>query len=279
MGLLNIFQHSDGTTAWDNLLIVLLALVAGWLLHRLSFKTSVNKQHREAIAEWETKYKRLENEHRSYKGNINAADKHNEKAVIELSGRVKALEGDIRALADEKNRVFHQLTEKEQEIRRCLQQISERDDAINSLRESKTKAEQDWAEKWRATNHSLAKALAWEEKAKSAEAEAGKIKEAIGHAERKKLEAELRLKAVTEYAAKIGPLENELAAREKIIADWQEQKGAMDDVANKLKIVSAELELAKQINQVQQQELAKQHAEYISLASELESLKTSLQKM
>jgi chromosome segregation ATPase len=223
MGLLNIFLHSDGTTAWDNLLILALAFVAGWLLHPFIAKRSVDKKHREAIAEWESKYKRLEGEYKNHKANISGMERHNEKAVVELTSRAKALEGDIRALAEEKNRVLHQLTEKDQEIRRCLQQISERDDTILGLQESGARTEEDWAEKLKAAAHSLTKALAWEEKAKNAEAEARRLRELMGHAERKKLEAELRLKTVAEYAGKIGPLENELALKDGIIAGLREQ--------------------------------------------------------
>jgi chromosome segregation ATPase len=231
MNLLNILQHSDGTTAWDNLLVVLLAFVAGWLLHRVALKKKVDEKHRQAIAELETKCKKLENEYKNYKSNIAATEKHHEKAVIDSNARVKTLEGDIRALAEEKSKVRHLLTEKDQEIRRLLQQLNEKDDAASTIREAKAKADEEWTEKLRTASQSLARAITWEDKAKQAESEAARAKDAIGHAERKKLEAELRLKAVSEYAGKIGPLQKELEAKDQVIARLQQQLQSTHDVS------------------------------------------------
>lgn len=223
MGLLNIFQHADGTTAWDTMLIILFSFVAGWLLHQFTAKKKLNAQHRKTLAEGETKYKRLENDYKNYRSNIASTEKHNDKAVIELNGRVKALEGDIRTLADEKNKAVHQLTDKDQEIKRLLRQIIEKDDSIAEEKALMAKTNAEWAEKLSISQNSLTNALAWEQKAKNAETEAARIKDAVAHAERKKLEAELRLKAVSEYAGKTGTLEMELAAKDRIIAGLQEQ--------------------------------------------------------
>lgn len=223
MGLLTIFQHADGSTAWDTMLIILLSFVAGWLLHQYTAKKKLNTQHRKAISEWETKYKRLDNDYKNYRSNIASTEKHNDKAVIELNGRVKALEGDIRMLADEKNKAVHQLTDKDQEIKRLLRQIIDKDESITDQKTAMAKADAEWAEKLNVAGISLTRALVWEEKAKHAEAEAARIKDAVAHAERKKLEAELRLKAVSEYAGKTGSLEMELAAKDRIIAGLQEQ--------------------------------------------------------
>jgi hypothetical protein len=223
MGLLNIFQHLDGSTAWDTMLIILLAFIAGWMLHQYMAKRKLNSRHRKAVAEWEAKYKRLENDYKNYRANIASTEKHNDKAVIELNGRVKALEGDIRTLADEKNKAVHQLADKDQEMKRLLRQIIDKDDNITEQKAAAAKTNAEWAEKLTVAENALTKALAWEQKAKNAEAEAARIKDAVAHAERKKLEAELRLKAVSEYAGKTGSLEMELAAKDKIIAGLQEQ--------------------------------------------------------
>jgi hypothetical protein len=225
MRLLFIFQNTDGTLAWDYLSITLLALIAGWFLHRYNAKRKIDLHHKEAMAVSENRYKRLENEYKVYKGNILTADKHNEKALQELNARVKALEGDIRALAVEKNKEHHLLSEKDQEIRRLMDQLGVKDDAIKAEKEEKLRSEDKWAEKLRTTTQSLNQALHWEEKAKNAQIEAGRIKDAMAFAERKKLEAELRLKATLEYAGKIGPLEDELAAKDRMIKELQEQIG------------------------------------------------------
>jgi chromosome segregation ATPase len=230
MTILNILQHSDGATAWDNILIVALAFIAGWLLHQFTFKKKTDEKHRQAIAELEAKCKKSESEYKNYRSNIAAADKHQEKAALEANARVKALEGDIRALAEEKNKVHHQLTEKDQEIRRLLRQVSEKDDLISTIKETKARAEEEWTEKLRTSSQSLTRALAWEEKARHAEAEATRAKEAIGNAERKKLEAELRLKAVSDYAGKIGPLEKALADKDQLITRLQEQIRSVNDL-------------------------------------------------
>ena len=43
MVLLNILQNTDGTLAWDNLLILVLAVMAGYFLHRFGVKKIENK--------------------------------------------------------------------------------------------------------------------------------------------------------------------------------------------------------------------------------------------
>jgi chromosome segregation ATPase len=245
MEYLNIFQHPDGTTAWDTLLIIALSVLAGWLWHRFNSRRSMNKESREALAEHERNYKRVENEYKNYRSNIHNTEKHNDKAVIELNSRVKALEGDIRALADEKKKVLHQFAEKEQEIRKYMLQVGEREDTIKVLREGGARTEEDWAEKLRTANHSLAKATVWEDKVRAAEADGERARDALGQAERKRLEAELRLKAVSEYAGKIGPLENDLAARDRTILDLQDKLRTAEEITQRLNEVSAELQSLK----------------------------------
>lgn len=224
-------------------MIIVLAFVAGWLLHKLALNKKIDERHRQAMAELETKYKKVENEYKNYKSNIAATDKHHEKAVIESNARVKALEGDIRALAEEKNKVRNQLTDKDQEIRRLLQQLTEKDDVVSTIKESRAKAEEEWAEKLRTANQSLTRALSWEDKAKQAESEATRAKDAIGHAERKKLEAELRLKAVSDYAGKIGPLQSELEAKDQVIARLQEQLRSVNAAPARTADISARTEV------------------------------------
>jgi ParB family transcriptional regulator, chromosome partitioning protein len=242
MGTLAIFQHADGTMAWDNLSILALVFLSGWLLQRYATRRAMNRQHEEDLAAQEVKLKRLENEYKNYRANIGSTEKHNEKAVIELNGRVRALEGDIRVLAEEKREMHHQLAEKEQEIRRYVLQVGERDDRVAALRESRAKVEEDLTARLNHVSQALAKALVWEAKAKAAETEAARARESIGQAERKKLEAELRLKSVTEYAGKVTPLEHELAAREQMIAGLLEKIRSAEGLTERLNSVSAELE-------------------------------------
>jgi len=239
MGLLDIFLNSDGTVAWTTLFVIALAFIAGWLLSRFWAKRQVDRMHKKAIAEWEAKYKRLEGDYKNYKSNLAAAEKHNDKTLLEMTARVKALEGDIRALADNKNKEHHLLAGKEEEIQRLLRQIGEREDVISSLKEHGVRVEEEWTARLREVNQSLTRALAWEEKARNADAELSKARadvnrarDAISHAERQKLEAELRLKAVSDYAGKVGPLEQALAEKEKIVAGLQEQIRVHENLQN-----------------------------------------------
>jgi len=226
MILLNIFQHYDGTTAWDNILIILLAFVAGYLLRRALVKNKENQKYHEAIEDWETRHKALENEFKAYKTNITATEKNNHKSVTELSGRVKALEGDIRALSEEKNKYHHQLQAKEDDLKKYNSQVSDLEDRLKTLHDEKTKSETDWTQRLKTAREDLVRASAWESRVRAAEEEAQKARSVSSQAERRKLEAELRLKATAEYAGKVGPLENELSAiREKM----RELESGMDN--------------------------------------------------
>ncbi|MDP4253375.1 MAG: hypothetical protein Q8938_05180 [Bacteroidota bacterium] len=245
MGILNILQHSDGSLAWDTLFVIALALLAGWLLNRFNTRRVMDKQVRDTIAEQERNYKRLEGEYKNYRANIQAAEKHNDKAVLEMTQRVKALEGDIRVLADEKNKTQQRFAEKEKELRAYMQQIGERDDQLAVLREKFARQEADWSEKLRSSDQSLSGALVWEERVRAAEADAAKSREALGHAERRRLDAELRLKATSEYAGRIVPLETELVAKNKVIADLHEKLREAEAINDRLNNVSAELESLK----------------------------------
>ena len=232
----------------------MLAVLAGFLLHRFGVKKMENKKYRKSLAEWESKCKRVENEYKNYKSSITGMERQNEKAVIELNSRLKGLEGDIRALSDEKNKFHYQLQEKEQEIRKYSTQTYDLEDRIKSLQEIKAKAEANWETKLRVSNEERLKAQSWETRVRAAEDEAQKSRAALGHAERKKLEAELRLKTTAEYAGKIVPMEAELT------------------------IAKAQLELVTQSNTTLQQELESKNLIQISMAGEIESLKSNLKK-
>jgi chromosome segregation ATPase len=210
MLLLNIFQHFDGSFAWDNMAILLLALVAGYLLRQYGAKKTLNSKYTSIVASWESKHKTLENEFKGYKATIASSDKANHKLATDSAGRVKALEGDIRVLSDEKNKYHHQLEAKQEELRQVASQRSELEDQVKELREEKIKSEADWSSKLKITKEQLTKAAAWEQRVKSAEEEAHKARAATSQAERKKLEAELRLRATTEFAGKVTPLEKDL---------------------------------------------------------------------
>jgi len=314
MFLLSIFQHGDGTFAWDNLLILLIVFLAGYLLHRFNAKKTVNNKFASSIAAWESKYKSLENEFKSYKSNIAASDKHNEKLVIQLNGRVKALEGDIRALSDEKNKSHQQLILKDEELKKYSKQVAELDDNLKTLRDSKLKADAESSDKLNILEEELVKANVWEQRVKSAEEEAQKAKAAIGNAERKKLEAELRLKATTEYAGKVVPLENELKsvnekylvlensindkmsvltemetkirdaemqlqAKDKLITELQEKLSSTTALGSQLKITMAQLELQKENNNTLQKEFELKHNSSIALVNEIDYLKTAFKKL
>ena len=293
MLLLNILQHSDGTFAWDIVLFLLLALIAGYLLNRYATKKVADNKHAAGIAASEAKYKKLENEYKNYKSNITSAEKQNEKSVVQLSSRVKALEGDIRVLSEEKNKSNQQLLLKEEDIKRYSRQLADLEDGLKTLRENKLKEDEEWNNKLKTAKEELIKATAWETRVKAAEEEAQRAKSAIGNAERKKLEAELRLKATTEYAGKVGPMENELnflkqqfvvleselKTKTNLIAELQSKANSSEEVFSALKAASAQLELQKENNKTLQHEFEIKHAANVSLINEIQYLKTTMTKM
>ena len=293
MLLLNIFQNSDGSFAWDIILLLLLAGIAGYLLHRYRAKKITDNKYAAGIADSVAKYKKLENEYKNYKSNISSAEKHNEKSVLQLSGRVKSLEGDIRVLSDEKNKLLQQFLLREEDIKRYSRQVADLEDNLKALRENKSKEDAEWADKLKTAKEELVKAAAWEQRVRAAEEEAQRAKSAIGSAERKKLEAELRLKATTEYAGKVGPMENELnflkeqfvvleaelKIKTNLITELQAKAGASGEVLTALRTASAQLELQKENNKTLQQEFEMKHSSNISLIDEIQYLKTTMSKM
>ena len=98
--------------------------------------------------EWENKYKKLESEFKAYKTNIVNSEKHGEKSLVELGHRVKSLEGDIRALSDEKNKYHHQLASKAEELKSYSKQVADLDDELKSIKEAKSKSEYEWNSKY-----------------------------------------------------------------------------------------------------------------------------------
>ncbi len=204
MLFLNIFQNSDGTFAWEIVLLLLVAGVGGYLLHRYTSSKTESNRFTKRINESETKYKKLENEYKNYKTNIQSSEKQNEKLAVQLGGRVKSLEGDIRVLADEKNKLSQQLSARDDELKKYSKQVGELEDNFKTLQAAKTKGEGDAAEKIKSVKDELTKASAWEKRVRAAEEDAERARSVVPNAERKKLEAELRLKATAELAGKVG---------------------------------------------------------------------------
>jgi chromosome segregation ATPase len=300
MLLLNIFYQSDGTFAWDNSAILLLALIAGYLLHRFTLNKTAERKYSSGISNAEKKYKLLENEFKSFKSSTLASEKHGEKSLTELTSRVKALEGDIRALSEEKNKLLQQLQSKEIDIRNYSKQVTELDDNLKAIKESSVKADAAWSHRLQIIQDELSKAKAWESRVRSAEDEAQKARSAVHLAERKSLEMELRLKSTTGYAGRVAPLEYELdllkskhASLENELTSLRAgavQSGAVpavpqnelelaDDSLAKLKMVSAQLELQKDSNQILQHEFEMKQANNMSLKAEIDRLRDDLKKM
>ncbi|PWT75279.1 MAG: hypothetical protein C5B59_09255 [Bacteroidetes bacterium] len=279
MTLLNIFQNNDGTFSWENMAIVLIALIAGYILHQFTAKKKVDQKYISGLEAWDNKYKKLENEFKNYKSNITTGEKQSEKTAQQLNGRVKALEGDIRVLSDDRNKLLHVLTEKDEGLKKYSRQISDLEDSMKSWKEAKARTDAEWAEKVKSLKEDLTRAAAWEQRVKGAEEEAQKAKSMTGNAERRKLEAELRLKTVSEYAGKVVPLENELAIKNKLINEMQELINGGKASSEDLKIAMAQLELQRENNSILQQEFEMKHASNISLVNELEHLKSQFRKL
>ncbi len=238
MAILNILQLPDGSLAWDNIAILLLALVAGYLIHRWGAKSALNNKYARIVAGWETKYKVLENEFKGYKSSLAASDKAAQKSLLEMTGRVKALEGDIRALSEEKNKFHQQLLTKEEDLKKYLAQLSGLEDRIKEMRAEMERAEGTWSTRVQNLQAELTKASAWEQRVKAAEQEVHRARTASSQAERRLLETELRLKATADFAGKVAPLENELAlAKQKcldLITELKNKAALMSELESKI---------------------------------------------
>lgn len=277
MRLLNILIQSDGTLAWDNVLILLLAVVAGYLIRGTLSKKSEKRQTNQALAEWENKFKQVTNEYKNYRASIESSDRNREKSGTDLQNRVKALEGDIRALSEEKTRFSQKFQEKDEETSRYARQAMESEDRYKTLQENKNQMESGWQSRWQKLSEELTRALSWEQRVRSAEDEAQKARSAIGLAERKKLDAELRLKATSEYAGKVIPLETELnSLREKYEVLELELKVAREAVTER-EVNAARLELSRQSQAALQLELETRQNEHTALIAEVGNLRRELQ--
>jgi chromosome segregation ATPase len=249
MGLLNILTHYDGTTAWENILILLLAFVAGWLLHQQLIKRRQNQQYKALAKESEAKVKSAENELKAFKMQVAHNEKTQIKSLGELTGRVRSLEGDIRALSEERNKYHQQFIAKSDESKKIGTQIGDLEDQLKTLKEEKTRNEAEWTQKLKSTREELTRAAAWETRVRAAEDEAAKARATLGAAERRKLEAELRLKATSEYASKVVPLESALQEATKkydsLEASANSWSARITSIENDLKKKEEELETEK----------------------------------
>jgi len=294
MLLLNIFQHYDGSTAWDNIIILALAVLAGYLLQRFNANNRVVNKYGALVASWEKKYKTLDSEFKGYKASIASADKSIQKSAAESISRVKSLEGDIRALSEEKQKYVHQLHSKEQELKQYSLQVADLEDALKALRESQQQSALSWAEKLKSSKAALDKATAWEHKVRSAEQDMLQARAGLQQAERGRLEAELRLKATTAYAGKVGTLEKEIetlraadGSRQQELeankirmtameTELQERIAATDELQARLHMCMAQLELQKANQAILRDELEAKKSEQVSLKAELEYLKNNV---
>ena len=156
-----------------------------------------------------------------------------------MNSRVKSLEGDIKSLADEKNRLIHKLEGKDDEIKNVNRQVSALEEKIKLLLieeekhlADKDKAISDITGKWKTTGDELSRARAWEEKVHAAEEEARKAKQALADHQRRSIEFDLRLKSASEYAAKVQPLESELKAMQQQFEDYKQEVSSKDNASS-----------------------------------------------
>ncbi len=171
MAILNILQLPDGSLAWDNIAILLLALVAGYLIHRWGAKSALNNKYARIVAGWEAKYKVLENEFKGYKSSLAASDKAAQKSLLEMTARVKALEGDIRALSEEKNKFHQQLLTKEEDLEEISGPVVWPGRPDQGMRAKWKGPKAFWSTSGAEPKAELTKASAWEQRVKAAEQE------------------------------------------------------------------------------------------------------------
>lgn len=262
MILLNILQNPDGTIAWVNIAILLVVFVIGFMINRYRSRQSIGMLS-SASKEWSQKFKHAENEYKSYRSGHEAAFRQQEKLVAEMTGRVKSLEGDIKVLAEEKNKFLHRLQEREDELKNCTRQLSDWDEKMKNWELEKATQIADVTGKLRQTIAERDAAAAWEGKTHAAEDEARKARAAFADIQRKTLEFDMRLKAASEYAAKVRPLEASLRLAEEkyqkleqemaVAATDGDRKKELQDAMASLSKVSVEKEtLGKQLTQQEQ---------------------------
>jgi chromosome segregation ATPase len=271
---LNIFFRSNGSFAWENILILLAAFGIGYLVRRWLDQKSINKSTVSASG-WETKYKHVDTEYRSYKSNIAATTRHHEKAVGDLTLRTKALEGDIKALAEEKNKLNHLVGAKDEEIKKYSRQVSMMEDKAKEVYAENESRIAEISAQLKKTKEELAKALVWEERVKGAEEEARKAKSALSDIQRRTLEFDMRLKAASEYAAKVQPLEAELKALKEKYAAFQDELASKDNVSGELNAKMEKLNVSIEMLQKEKSQfielVSKKDIEIAALQSQLKS--------
>jgi|GEM_PF-2326841 len=238
MILLELFTNADGSIAWLNIAVMVLVAIIGYLIGNSPGKKQINRL-KDSIREKENQLRKAENDFKSYKSGHEATFKQHERAVSEMNSRVKSLEGDIKSLADEKNRLFHKIEGKDEEIKNSNRQISALEEKIKLIMveeerhlAEKDKAISDITGKWKTTGDELGRARSWEEKVHAAEEDARKAKQALADHQRRSIEFDLRLKSASEYAAKVQPLESELKEMQQRFEDYKQEIASKDNLSS-----------------------------------------------
>jgi predicted flap endonuclease-1-like 5' DNA nuclease len=222
LNIFDLFTRCDGKTALGFIPFLLGAGLLGYLLkHFMGGNKSKLQEYEAQLGDWQGKYTTLQNEFKGYKSSITASARDNDKHAAELTNRVRSLEADIRNLADEKNKLHLSLTEKQTDLGGYTRKISTLEETIASINEEKNKLNADWSARLSVVNDSLSKASAWEGRVRQAEEELARAKATVSDANKKQVEAEMRLKTTSEVAGKVVPLETELK-------NWKEKYAALE---------------------------------------------------
>jgi chromosome segregation ATPase len=240
MIFLEIFTNPDGSIAWLNIAVIILAGIIGYLIGGSPGKKQINRL-KDSMREKENQLRKAENDFKSYKTGHEASFKQHERSVADMNMRVKSLEGDIKALADEKNRLFHKIEEKEDAIKASNRQVSTLEEKIKLLilEEEKHLAEKEKliseiTGKWKTTGEELGRARSWEEKVHAAEEDARKARQALADHQRRSIDFDLRLKSASEYAAKVQPLENELKTMQQKFEDYKQEITSKNNISTEI---------------------------------------------
>jgi predicted flap endonuclease-1-like 5' DNA nuclease len=222
LGIFDMFTRCDGKTALGFIPFLLVAGLLGYLLkHFMGGNNNKLKEYEAQLGDWQGKYTTLQNDYKGYKSSITASARDNDKQVGDLTNRVKSLEADIRNLADEKNKLHVSLTEKQTDLGGYTRKISTLEETIASINEEKNKLNADWSARLSVVNDSLSKASTWEGRVRQVEEELARAKATVSDANKKQVEAEMRLKTTSEVAGKVVPLETELK-------NWKDKYAALE---------------------------------------------------
>ncbi len=222
LGIFDMFTGCDGKTALGFIPFLLVAGLLGYLLrHFMGGNNNKLKEYEAQLGDWQGKYTTLQNDYKGYKSSITASARDNDKQVGDLTNRVKSLEADIRNLADEKNKLHVSLTEKQTDLGGYTRKISTLEETIASINEEKNKLNADWSARLSVVNDSLSKASTWEGRVRQVEEELARAKATVSDANKKQVEAEMRLKTTSEVAGKVVPLETELK-------NWKDKYAALE---------------------------------------------------